>query len=184
MYVDYAPYFKILNHITINETLYQLIAQNSKFDQAKSLCGMQKGSNGENGHLIEILNQQQQQVLLNLTSTINPWEDEYYWIGLKYNGSSYVWISGVVENYIENITILAAESYCVAVDREGNWLGLDCSDKYSYICQIRKLLITCKYIYTTYSAPLNRATSIPHHLDRLNGVIFSLFWGFVQIWRT
>ena len=131
-----------MNQTTFNETLYQLIAHNRDFDEAKSYCSNQKGSNGENGHLMEILNQQQQQVLLNLTSTINPWEDEYYWIGLKYNGSSYVWISGVVENYIENITILTdTESYCVAVDREGNWLGLDCSDKYSYICQIRKLLM-------------------------------------------
>ena len=91
---------------------------------------------------MEILNQQQQQVLLDLTSTDNSYVDEYYWIGLTYYGSSHVWVSGVVANYIQNITIQTdTVSYCVAVDKEGNWLGLNCSDKYSYICQKRKLLM-------------------------------------------
>ena len=140
--LDYTPSFYISNQITFNETLYQLITHNRDFNEAKSYCSNQKGNNDKNGHLMDILNQQQQQVLLDLTSTNNSYVDEYYWIGLKYNGSSYVWTSGVVANYIQNITIQTdTVSYCVAVDREGNWLGLDCSDKYSYICQRRKLLM-------------------------------------------
>ena len=139
--IDYTPRFSILKEITFNETLYQLIAHNRNFGEARDYCNNQKGKNDMNGHLMEILNQQQQQqVLLNLTSTVNQYVDEYYWIGLEYNTSDYVWTSGDVANYIVNITNLtSADSYCVAVDRDGNWLGLDCSDRYSFICQIRKL---------------------------------------------
>ena len=141
--IDYTPIFNILNQIIFNETLYQLIAHNRNFGEARDYCNNQKGKNDMNGHLMEILNQQQQQqqqVLLNLTSTVNQYVDEYYWIGLEYNNSDYVWTSGDVANYIVNITNLTdTDSYCVAVDRDGNWLGLDCSDRYSFICQIRKL---------------------------------------------
>ena len=139
--IDYTPRFSILKEITFNETLYQLIAHNRNFGEARDYCNNQKGKNDMNGHLMEILNQQQQQeVLLNLTSTVNQYVDEYYWIGLEYNNSDYVWTSGDVANYIENITDLTdTDSYCVAVDRDGKWLGLDCSDSYSFICQIRKL---------------------------------------------
>ena len=141
--IDYTPHFNISKEITFNETLYQLIADNRNFGEARDYCNNRKGTNDMNGHLMEILNQQQQQqqqVLLNLTSTVNQYVDEYYWIGLEYNNFDYVWTSGNVANYIVNITNLTdTDSYCVAVDRDGKWLGLDCSDRYSFICQIRKL---------------------------------------------
>ena len=55
---------------------------------------------------MEILNQQQQEVLVNLISTDNTFLDEYYWIGLQYNDSKYVWTSGGEASYREYITNL------------------------------------------------------------------------------
>ena len=67
---------------------------------------------------MEILNQQQQEVLVNLISTDNTFLDEYYWIGLQYNDSKYVWTSGGEASFREYITNLTdTDSYCVAVSK-------------------------------------------------------------------
>ena len=173
--IDYTPRFSILKEITFNETLYQLIAHNRNFGEARDYCNNQKGKNDMNGHLMEILNQQQQQeVLLNLTSTVNQYVDEYYWIGLEYNTSDYVWASGNVANYIVNITNLTnADSYCVAVDRDGNWLGLDCSDSYSFICQIRKLFCSRIVDIIFISIPLLLAHVLPTAVTNATNMLTS-----------
>ena len=125
--------------INSNDTLYQSIADDRDFDTASMYCTEEFGSSNNRGYLMEILNQQQQEVLVNLISTDNTFLDEYYWIGLQYNDSKYVWTSGGEASYREYITNLTdTDSYCVAVDKEGKWLGLDCSGDYSYICQRRK----------------------------------------------
>ena len=123
-------------------------------------CTDQFGSINNRGYLIEILNQQQQQVLVNLSSTNNTYIDEYYWIGLQYIDSKYVWTTGDETSYTEDISILTdANSFCVAVDKEGNWLGLDCRNNYSYVCQRRKNLcnrlvnILCNFSHLLADAP-------------------------------
>ena len=105
-------------------------------------CTDQFGSNNNRGYLIEILNQQQQQVLVSLISTDNTFLDEFYWIGLQNIDSKYVWTSGGEASFQEYVNVLTnADSYCVAVDKEGKWLGVDCDGNYSFICQMSKYIM-------------------------------------------
>ena len=64
---------RIHSSFSINGTFYESIANNNDFEAASMYCTDQFGSINNRGYLIEILNQQQQEMLVNLSSTDNTY---------------------------------------------------------------------------------------------------------------
>ena len=52
LYVDYIPRFNMLKELTINDTLYQSIADDRDFDTASMYCTEEFGSSNNRGYLI------------------------------------------------------------------------------------------------------------------------------------
>ena len=127
----------MFNYILSDQWCYWSSAGNRDWTKAETQCAK------EGGHLVEILDQSAQDLIINLISTEDDYFDEYYWIGIVYADSYPQWRSGTnitFSNFYSSSIGDIIQSKCVVIDQIGNWMVFYCNSTFSYICGKSKLI--------------------------------------------
>ena len=106
-----------------NEMCYWSVAGNRDWTEAEIHCA------ATGGHLAEILDLNQYNIVISILATEEEYLDEFYW-------------AVVGESLFSNTT---GNALCTAIDRNGSWNEFGCSNKFSYICRRSELIFDCLY---------------------------------------
>ena len=130
--IDYVPVENTQQNVSTSDSCYWSVSGNKNWTEADIQCST------EGGHLVEIFNDNTQNITVSLIATDNQYLDELYWIGIKYVDSSPQWRSGAnvtFSNFSSNTALTDLDLRCVAIDKDGSWLVIECNNTLSYICE-------------------------------------------------
>ena len=110
LFIEYEPYQVTSQTTSTNDTCYWSVSGNRNWTEAEAMFDT-KG-----GHLVEILSEATQNIIVSLIAAEQKYLDELYWIGIdKYENSSSQGASIIFSNFSLN-TKTDLDSGCVAIN--------------------------------------------------------------------